>query len=71
MNTILFFIIFGGLLLLFIGYAIVMLRRDKQIINEFQNLLDTWHVGGDGVQEQDMGFLESERPFVECYKSLS
>ena len=73
LNTmeVLFFIIFGGMLLFFIGYGIALCRQDKKILNEIQDQADGRILGGEDNSEEGSSFLDSEWPFVDCYKSLN
>jgi len=67
----LFFVIFGGLLLFFIGYAFWMFKQDKKIINEISNKENGRVLGGSNLSEEEMGVQHSERPFVDGYKSTN
>jgi len=77
---VLFFIIFGGLLLLFIVYAIRLYRQDKKILRDLEDhekksqisyKMDGRVLGRRYIPGEEMDFLESERPFVDCYKSAN
>lgn len=79
---VLFFIIFGGLLALFIGYAIWMHHKDKKILKEWeehekksqseiQYKTDGRVLGWRDLSEEEVGIQYSERPFVDCYKSAN
>ena len=78
--NILFFIIFGGLLCVFIGYAIKLHREDKNILKDLEDhekksqisyKADGRVLGGCYIPGEEMDFLDSERPFVDCYKSAN
>jgi hypothetical protein len=79
---VLYFIIFGGLLLFFIGYGIWMHHKDKKIIKEFeaqeekkshaiQDRENKRLLGRRNIPEEDMGFLCDEQPFFGSIESLN
>lgn len=57
--NIIFFIIFGGVLLFFIAYGVRLRRKDKRMLDEFEQLND------------DRRYISGEQPFVERYKRLN
>lgn len=65
----LFFIIFGGLFLFFVGYGIYLVKKDKKIINEISNKANGRLLGGSDISEEEMDFFDCERPFVDSYQS--
>jgi hypothetical protein len=68
---ILFFIIFGGLLLFFIGYGIWMFHQDKKIVNEYQNKMDGRLLGRDYLSEEEVGIQYSEQLFFGSIESYN
>ena len=78
---VLFYVIFGGLLLFFIGYAIKLHREDKKILDKYKEHEKKSHeisykadgrvLGRRNLPGEQMDFLYSERPFVDCYKSAN
>lgn len=68
---VLFFIIFGGLLLFFIGYGIWMHKQDKKIVNEYQNKMDGHLLGRGDLSEEEMGIQFSEYPTYDRFESLN
>jgi len=78
----LYYIIFGGLLALFIGYAIWMHHKDKQILKEWEDhekkrqseisyKADGRVLGGGDLSEEEICVFYSELPSLDCYKSLN
>lgn len=78
----LYYIIFGGLLAFFIGYAIWMHNKDKKILKEWEEhekksqskisyKTDRRVLGRRNLSEEEVGIQYSERPFVDCYKSAN
>lgn len=79
---VLFFIIFVGLLLFFVGYGIKMHREDKKIIEEFeaqeekksyeiQNQENERILGRDYLSEEEVGIQYCEQPFFGSIESLN
>ena len=79
---VLYYVIFGSLLALFIGYAIWMHHKDKKILKEWEEhekkrqseisyKADGRVLGWRDIPGEEMDFLYSERPFVDCYKSAN
>ena len=76
----LYYIIFGGLLALFIGYAIWMHHKDKKILKEWEDhekksqseisyKADGRLLGWCGLQEEDTCYVCGEHPFIDGYQS--
>ena len=79
---VLYFIIFGGLLAFFIGYAIWMHNKDKKILKEWEehqkkrqseisDQAQGWVLGGGDIPEEDLAFLCGEHPFIDGYQILN
>lgn len=77
---VLFFIIFGGLFCLFVGYGIKLHREDKKILRDYEDQEKKSQIsykaegrilGWGDIPGGEMDFLDSERPFVDCYKSAN
>lgn len=63
-NDILFY---STLLIMLAGeivFFIVIIRKQKKLINDIKDKMDGNALGIDDIQEWDMGILESERPFI-------
>jgi hypothetical protein len=78
----LYFIIFGGLLYVFIGYFIKLHREDKRILkqledeekkrqSELQAKADGRVLGWRDLSEEEVFVFYSELPSLDCYKSLN
>jgi hypothetical protein len=63
---VLFFIIFGGLLLFFIGYGVWMHKQDKKIIDEYNKQAGE-HVSDQLTHDDGTCFMFGERPWLENY----
>jgi hypothetical protein len=79
---VLYFIIFGGLLLFFIGYGIKMHREDKKIIKEYESqeekkshaIQDQENerlLGRRRIPEEDMAYVCGEQPFFGSIESYN
>jgi hypothetical protein len=79
---VLYFIIFGGLLAFFIGYAIWMHHKDKKILKEWEDQekkssseipsqTQTRVLGWCDLSEEELGIQYSEHPFIDGYQILN
>jgi len=68
---VLFFIIFGGMLIGFCYYGILLYLKDKKLFNELQNQEGGRQLDWRSIPEEDISFLCEEQPFVDCYKSAN
>lgn len=63
---VLFFIIFGSLLVIFICYGVWMFKQDQKIIDEY-NSQASEHVSDKLTPDDDTSFMFGERPWFENY----
>jgi hypothetical protein len=63
--------VFGLILLGFIAYGFKLFKEDKKIINEYQDQMDGQSLGGDNLSEEEVGILDSERPFIQRFESYN
>jgi hypothetical protein len=68
---VLFFIIFGSMLIGFCCYGIRLYLKDKKLFNELQNQEKQQRMDWRDMAEEDACVFYSEQPFMECYKSLN
>jgi hypothetical protein len=79
---VLYYVIFGGLLAFFIGYAIWMHHKDKKILkeweehekkslNEISDQAQGRVLGGGDIPEEDVAYVCGEHPFFGSYQSFN
>lgn len=68
---VLFYFIFGSLLLFFIGYALWLHKQDKKILDEYKDQTDGRLLDCRDISEEEMGIQFSEQPTFDCYKSAN